>query len=326
MTPRNEPTCWVVSEAGKVGTEVPCVALAEALELEPLLRRLTLASPWHQLAPYVRLGVLGGARCEEGAVTPPWPDVLISCGRRSAAVGAAVRRASGGRTFAVHLQNPGISARLFDMVVVSDHDRLRGDNVLVIRGSLHGVRPEQLRRARQALPAAAAALPRPHVAVLVGGSNRAYRFGASRAAALGAELRALAEREGAGLLVTGSRRTGAKAMGALRRALGDVPAVVWDGEGDNPYLAFLADADAVVVTCDSVNMVSEAAATGAPVHVVDLDGGSAKFRAFHRRMREAGATRPFRGALERWTYEPIDDTPWVAQEIRRRLGERGVLA
>lgn len=322
---RDKPACWVITEKGKVGTEVPALALAEALDLSPIRRDIRMRAPWSQLAPHLRLGLRYGVRSDGGSIAPPWPDVVISCGRRCGAVAAAVRKASGGRTFAVHLQNPGASPRLFDVVVVSEHDRLRGDNVLVIRGSLHGLTPERLRHAREAAPAEVASLPRPQVAVLVGGSNRAYRLSAAKAAELGRQLRALAERRGAGLLVTGSRRTDAGVMPTLRRALDGVPAVIWEGEGENPYLAFLAAADAIVVTCDSINMVTEAAATGKPVHVVELEGGSAKFRAFHDMMREAGVTRPFGGVLETWAYEPINDTPWVAEDIRRRLAERGLL-
>ena len=83
-------------------------------------------------------------------------------------------------------------------------------------------------------------------------------------------------------------------------------------------------ADAVVVTCDSVSMVSEACATGKPVLVAELDGGNAKFRAFHATLREAGHTRPFRGELERWATRPPDDTERVAAEVRRRMSARRI--
>jgi mitochondrial fission protein ELM1 len=85
----------------------------------------------------------------------------------------------------------------------------------------------------------------------------------------------------------------------------------------------LAHADAIIVTVDSVNMVTEAAATGKPVHVIDLPGGSDKFRRFHAAMVEAGITRPFTGAIEHWSYTAPDDTARVAAEIRRRMSQRG---
>src|SRR6202008_277745 len=117
-----------------------------------------------------------------------------------------------------------------------------------------------------------------------------------------------ARREGAGLLVTPSRRTGAEGERILRERLAGVPATIGDGSGENPYFAFLALADAIVVTEDSVSMVTEAASTGKPVHVARLEGGSRNFRRFHEAMAAAGVTRPFTGALEEWSYQPPDDT------------------
>ncbi len=79
----------------------------------------------------------------------------------------------------------------------------------------------------------------------------------------------------------------------------------------------------ILVTADSVNMVSEAAATGKPVHVIDLPGGSDKFRRFHTAMVAAGITRPFTGAIEHWSYTAPNDTARAAAEIRRRMSQRG---
>src|SRR3546814_9290061 len=75
---------------------------------------------------------------------------------------------------------------------------------------------------------------------------------------------------------TPSRRTGRRNEEILRRGRAGLPAEIWDGDGENPYFGILALADHVVVTGDSVNMVSEAASTGKPVHVVHLQGSSAK--------------------------------------------------
>jgi hypothetical protein len=137
---------------------------------------------------------------------------------------------------------------------------------------------------------------------------------------LGEQLAALSASAGAGILLTPSRRTGAEVEAALRDALAHTPAYIWDGTGENPYLAYLALADYIVVTADSVNMVSEACTTGKPVFVVELEGGNRKFRLFHEAMRAGGYTRPFTGKLESWRYPALDDVGRVAQEIRNRLG------
>ena len=97
------------------------------------------------------------------------------------------------------------------------------------------------------------------------------------------------------------------------------PAYIWDGHGANPYYGMLALADAIIVTCDSVNMVSEACTTGKPVYVIDLPGGSDKFRRFHQAMRDDGLTRPFADRLEMWNYPPLNDVELVAERIAEML-------
>jgi mitochondrial fission protein ELM1 len=155
--------------------------------------------------------------------------------------------------------------------------------------------------------------------VLIGGTNRAYRMTPALTHALAERLAALARVDGAGLAITPSRRTGAENLAILKERLSGLPAVIWEFCGENPYFGFLGLADAILVTADSVNMVSEAASTGKPVLVAALEGGNAKFRAFHESMRNAGHTRPFQGRLERWQPPPLDETGRVAAEVKRRL-------
>lgn len=233
----------------------------------------------------------------------------------------AVKRASGGRTFWVQIQDPRFGRAKADLLVVPSHDPATGGNVLTTLGSVHRVTPARLAEGARRFAATFAALPRPLVAVLIGGDNRVYRLSPERFAALADRLAALA-RSGYGLAITPSRRTGADAVALLRERLAGLPAVIWDGVGENPYFGMLGLADAVVVTANSVNMVSEAAATGKPVHVVALAGGSAKFDRFHRAMAEAGITRPFRGPIERWSYVVPDDGARAAAAIRDRLAGR----
>jgi mitochondrial fission protein ELM1 len=228
---------------------------------------------------------------------------------------------SGGRVFRIQIQDPGISPTHFDVVVVPRHDRLRGDNVVVTRGALHRITPTALATARERFRHLSL-LPRPRIAVLVGGSNGAYRLDPPTTERLADQLVSMATATQAALMTTTSRRTGADNEAILRRKMAEVPGELWDGHGDNPYCAYLAFADAVVVTCDSINMVCEACYTGKPVYVAALPGGSAKFRHFHEGMAEDGFTRRFEGRLEEWSSAGLDDTGEAAAAIRRYLAEK----
>jgi mitochondrial fission protein ELM1 len=289
-------------------------------------KQIELSPPWSWLPPSLTPARLAVLASSGDLLSPPWPDLLIGTGRKSVAPALAVRRASGGKTFCAQIQNPDVALEKFDLVIAPGHDRLVGDNVARTLGSLHGVTATVLEAARSQFADTVAGLPRPLIAVLLGGHNAVYRMDTAVATRLADSLAALAGDKGYGLAITASPRTPPEAVAVITRRLESVlatgRAVYWDGTGDNPYLGYLGHADAILVTGDSVNMVSESAATGKPVHVIELAGGSDKFRRFHTAMANAGITRPFTGAIEDWSYTPPDDTARVAAEIHRRLAGR----
>jgi mitochondrial fission protein ELM1 len=314
------PTCWCVTD-GRPGMENQTVGLAEAMGLRPVIKRVVLKTLWRIASPHIT-AFKRYAMSERGdQLSPPWPDILIATGRPSILPALFVKGQSGGRTFTVQLQDPVSLRWRFDRIVVPAHDGLSGDNVIVMDGALHRVTPEILAGAA-AQWADRLAVPRPTIAVLLGGNNSRYRLGAEEMAALGQQLRALSA-QGYGLLITPSRRTGDENMAILEAALADCPAFIWDGSGENPYFGMLALADALIVTCDSVNMISEACSTGKPVHVLSLPAqgrrGSSerdKFTRFHRRLEATGRIRFFTGKIENWSYEPLLEMERVSDLIR----------
>jgi len=308
------PTVWVLHD-GKPGMASQALGLAEATDFPFIEKPLSVRRPWAWLAPQLWLAPLRAVIAEAGGLEPPWPDLVISCGRNAVRPALAIRRASGGRTLAAHIQDPRFGRGEFDMLFVPEHDRLRGPRVFVTRGAVHRVTATRLAGARRRFPALEA-LPRPIIALLVGGSNRAYRVDLRRLGEMAETVAAAVRRCGGSVVVTPSRRTDAAGLGVLRDRLAGLPSAIWDGTGDNPYFAYLAVADAFLVTADSVSMVSEAAATGKPVHILELGSGDAKFARFHRNMREAGITRPFAGAIEEWSYKPPDDTARAGAALR----------
>lgn len=312
-------TAWVLTE-GMAGMVTQAVGLAEAVGFPFEEKTVRLGRPWRWLpARFWPPGVLGLSAASD-PLTPPWPGLVISCGRKSVGPALEIKRRSGGRSFCVHIQNPHLSQPAFDLIVAGTHDNLAGEKVFVTRGAIHRVTRERLQAAAAEYQGRLAGLPRPLTTVLVGGPNRVYRMTPEIVADFAERLTAFVTATGGSLLVTPSRRTGPQNVAALREGLGDVPAAIWDGTGDNPYFGYLAHADQIVVTCDSVSMVSEACATGRPVYVFDLPGGGAKFRRFHDALRDDGVTRAFTGRPEDWRYEPFDDTADVAAAIRSALG------
>jgi uncharacterized protein len=314
------PIVWAVHD-GKIGMANQVLGLAEAVGYPVVEKAVALRSPWRLLASPLWIHPMAALAPEGARLEPPWPDLLIACGRGVTALALAVKRMSRGRTLWVQVQDPRFARRHVDLMVVPQHDPARGENVLLTLGAVHRVRPALLDAGRARFAPLFAGLRRPLVGVLIGGSNRVYRLTPAIAASLGQHLAALAA-QGFGIAITPSRRSGELALKALAEPLRGVPHYFWNGSGENPYLGLLAHAEALVVTGDSVNMVSEAAATGKPVYLVGLEGGSAKFRRFHDLFRRTGIARTFTGTIERWSYPPPNDTEHAAAEIRRRMSRR----
>ncbi len=311
--------CWVITE-GMIGVENQALGLAEAIGLPTVVKRVTARAPWKSLPaqawPYPLTLIEAGS----DPVEAPWPRILISCGRRSVPFSTAIKKESSGHCFTVHIQNPKVGLHNFDLVVPPRHDGLGGSNVINTRGALNRVTSSKLSEGARRFSSYFNHLPRPLVAVLLGGTSNSYRLTETRIAKIAKQLLQLVHDSGAGLVITPSRRTGQDNIEVLRSKLKHNGIFIWDGTGINPYFGLLGLADAIVVTEDSVNMVSEAASTGRPVYVIGLEGGSRRFKLFHDMLRSDGITRPFDGRLENWSYAPLDDTISVAAEVRLRLG------
>jgi hypothetical protein len=206
-----------------------------------------------------------------------------------------VRKASGGRTLAVHVQDPRLRAREFDLIVAMEHDAIAaGGNVIKVATALHDLTADNLAAAAGAWAPRLAPLGRPLAGVMIGGDLRGRAFTRADGADLVIGLQRLKSGSDGALAISPSRRTPQAMIELLAQAFGADPRVfIWDRESENPYRGILALADRLVVTSDSVSMVSEALATPHPVEVFDL--GFARHVGFMQDLVDRRLIRRFDG-------------------------------
>lgn len=211
----------------------------------------------------------------------------------------------------------------FDLVAVPAHDRPSADpRIIPTLGAPHALTADALTEAVARADPAFRQLPRPRIALLLGGKTQSIAFGTEEATALGNRVNVLASGLSGSVLATTSPRTPSAGADAIEKAL-LVPHVFhrFAATGANPYRAFLGLADRVVVTSDSASMLSEACAAGCPVHVATLNGTPAKLRALIQDLTERGHIQP-------WTAEatstamPLDEAGRLASVILERLAAR----
>ncbi|MBU2166562.1 MAG: mitochondrial fission ELM1 family protein [Alphaproteobacteria bacterium] len=251
-----------------------------------------------------------------------WPDIWIATGRASLPLSVRAASAGPGRPFVVQTQDPRWRTDRFDLVVAPEHDGLSGANVISILGSPHRITPARIAEAVAVFPHRLDPLPHPRVAVLIGGRSASHDLPPDHATRLADQIAEAVQAVGGSVMVTLSRRTPPEAEAIIRQRLEGVPGWVWDGQGDNPYFAFLGAADYVLVTEDSANMAAEAASTGRPVHLLPMVARKPqpKFDRLRQSLVDRGLARPFDGALV-WPDAapvPLAETDRAAQELLRR--------
>jgi hypothetical protein len=314
VTADSTRTCTLTD--GHAGNVRQALALARALGRVTDEIVLAPRAPWRWAAPRVLPGSTHAFGAAFHAAWEAPPALAIGCGRQ-AALATRLLRARGSR--AVQILDPRIDPSQWDLVIAPEHDGLNGPNVLSLLGSLNPVDEAWLADARAVFPAFAA-LPSPRTAVLVGGGSAHYTFDIAAFERLAARLDEAAT-DGS-LLVTTSRRTPADVVAALRhRVASRADTVLWcdPSDGPNPYAGLLAWADRIVCTPDSVNMLSEACATTAPVHVFEPERVDGRPRRFLDALQQRGRLRALSSAMAPFAVEPLRETARIAAEVQARL-------
>lgn len=310
-------SCWVITE-GLKGTENQCIALAEAAGLYPEIKRVKLRQPWKTVTPWVP-GFSDKAFAKGSSeFSPPWPNIIIASGRKAIAPALWIKKQSGYRTKLVIVQSPVIKNKNFDLVIAPRHDRYHGPNVFEITGALSLITKDKLIAAGEEWEPILGSLPGPRLAVLIGGNSRTHKMTPAIMDQLTTQLIALRQ-QGYSLMITASRRTSEHFIKKMRDALFATPNAgltthFWDGSGANPYIGYLAWADAILTTEDSVSMPSEALSTGKPLYIIPMEGGSPRFKRFHDYLINNSYARWFQGQIEQWSYQPPEDLAFAAQK------------
>ncbi len=325
MTPRTESApaapVWAISD-GAAGNVRQVEALADATGLPFASLRIAPRAPWRWLAPRG----LTGARNAFGAewatrLAGPLPRLAIGCGRQAALMTRLLRHLSRGRCRSVQILAPRIDPAHWDLVIAPRHDGVVGANVIQTRGSLHPVDDAWLAAARRRVPSLGEAR-RPRIALLLGGPVRGLPLDAGWWEAVATAVERWLASDGGSLMLLGSRRTPPALADLARSRFTRRTACCWFGpeDGENPYPGVLAWADRVLVSPDSVNMLSEACALGVPVltHAPSVPAG--RLGIFLRGLLDEDRVRPLVRAGDPWTAPPLRELPAVAAEVRRRLG------
>lgn len=330
-----DPKIWILL-ADRAGGNGQLISLAEALGWP--CERKTLAYNWLNRCPNIALGatLMTLRRNSSRQLQPPWPDLVIGASRRSVPVARWIRARSGGRAKLVHLLHAMAPLDLFDLVITTPQYRLpRRANVLHLSAALNRIHSGRLQAAASQWAARLQHLPRPFVALFVGGNSATYRLDAATARRLGTSASAAVASLGGSLLVSTSPRTPADAAAAVVASI-TCPSVIYrwkSADPDNPYNAFLALADRFIVTADSASLLVEACLMQKPVELFSWPvrrGPALLFKSWLWRnfalAAPSGGRAPGAAVVERLVDWGLLKPPRDFAGLHRELRERGLVS
>ena len=323
LKPNKPPLIWVLLD-DRAGNRSQCLGVADILGL-PFETHNIVYTPLSALPNMIKgASFIGITQESRKSLVSPWPDLVITAGRRTASVARAIKQKSFGKTRLVQIMYPGDSGLSeFDLVAVPGHDKTRTEssNILSITGAPHGVTAEKLSESSEKWRDKFQDLPSPKIALFVGGTTRRREFSVDMGKELGKRVNKMALDCGGSLLITTSRRSGAAGQSLITEITAPNFTYQWGDEGDNPYFGYLAMADAIVVSGDSVSMCSEACATKAPVYIYAPEGFvTDKHARLHQQLYDAGFARPLEETVESWSHPSLNAATEIVQAIRERFG------
>lgn len=316
----DNPLIWVLLD-DRAGNRSQALGVTSALGLPAI--EIELQYGLAAKLPNMILGasLRGLTAVSKKALQPPWPSLVVSAGRRTAPIARWIKAKSDGATRLIQIMDPGSGRRDFDLMCLPTHDQPNSrSNTLMIAGAPHGMTPAKLEVAAAVWSEKLNVAKSPRIAVMIGGSTRRRTFTDDMARELCQQVNQITAQAQGSLFVTTSRRTG-DVVNTVSVTLDDTALLHrWDSDDENPYVGYLALADAIIVTGESVSMCSEACATGKPVYIyAPPDLITPKHGRLHQSLYDGGYAKPFEGAIDlEWAPQKLNVADTIASEIRAR--------
>jgi mitochondrial fission protein ELM1 len=309
---RTGPSTWVIL-SDKRGDNGQVETIVEALPWEVEHKYVHMKPEWVLGKPKFQpsldhLDMSRSDPIDQG----PWPDLIITVGRRPSMVALWIREQSGNRTKIVLVGKPSGQMMDFALVIASAENQMPPmHNFLPTTLPLMRISPADVASEVEAWKERFAPLKKPLIAFLIGGETNPFIMNRKVADELVAKARWVIDEVGGTPYITTSRRTTPEVLEVLRR---DLPAEAvyfeWSADApDNPYRALLGSADGFIVTADSVSMMVEVIYLHKPLAIFPLPGGL------------LGDLDQGRRSLAHWLFNPKRDT--ACDRVRHAVA-RGV--
>ena len=290
--------------------------LAKALDLDFIHEKIELNSFWKLFPPKL---TPVSSNVYKKIISSDF-DVIISCGRKSVIPSIHLKKNSNKKVINIHIQNPKVNFKNFDFIVAPEHDGITGENVINTKGAIHYLTKEEILTNKNYLDSFIKKDQRKIITLIIGGPTKYYDYSDENIEKIFNNLKTLVEKKEYQLVIIPSMRTPKSIIEKAKLFFGERHTVI-ESVDKKAYLSALAISEYIVVTCDSSSMISEAALTGKPIYIANIEPkkNDNRFQKFRNLFKELNIIRNLGEDLENWNYQKLDETNRVARIINHKI-------
>ena len=314
-----KPKALLLTE-GMHGMISQAEGMAKALNADFSHKTIKLTFPWNYIPPKLTpiLGLV--LKDKINLFKDDSPDFIISCGRKSVIPSIHLKKNSNKKVINIHIQNPKVNFKNFDFIVAPEHDGITGENVINTKGAIHYLTKEEILTNKNYLDSFIKKDQRKIITLIIGGPTKYYDYSDENLEKIFNKLKTLVEKKEYQLVIIPSMRTPKSIIEKAKLFFGERHTVI-EGVDKKAYLSALAISEYIVVTCDSSSMISEAALTGKPIYIANIEPkkNDKRFQKFRNLFKELNITKNLGEELEIWNYQKLDETNRVANIIKEKI-------
>lgn len=249
--------------------------------------------------------------------------IIISCGRKSVIHSIALKKRFKKEIFNIHIQNPKVALKNFDLIICPEHDNLKGDNVITTVGAIHYLTKKEIDKNTKYIK-----IDKENkrvISFILGGPNKYYDYSEKQVDIVFNKVKTLFTPDKYKLIVIPSYRTPEEIIKKAYNTFSHSN-IVFKSVDKNAYLSALSISDIIVVTCDSTSMISESAITGKPIYVANMQPvrNNYRFKNFYSQFKKLGIIRDLENNVDLWSYNQLDEAYRIAPIIKERMKLNGI--
>ena len=308
----SKKSCWILSD-NLIGHEKQSISLAEKLNINYKLIKIKKVNfIKRNLSNFFNLQ-------KKNFFKPPYPKIIISCGKSTAYYSKMIKQKTKNKIFSIFIQKPPINLNNFDVVISPKHDKCKGLNVIETQGALTKINLKYIKNVNKTKKPSI--LKQNFITVLIGGNSRHHKITKPILDKIIKNLKSIEEQKKIRIFILVSRRTGKKDYLYLKKNLISKNFIfVLPNSKKVSYLNAISFAKAIIVTSDSVSMVTEACSTGKPTYIIDIPTKSKRFSLFIKNLIHLKLAYYLKDSISlKIKKKALNDIDRVVEKIKKKI-------